>query len=262
VSRRTKPGFTLIELLVVIAVVAALAAILFPVFAQARAKARQATCLSHLRQIGAALAMYIQDYDEHMPSACHWGRAWAWLGWQGANLRTCAQEGITQATPINTVFSVDQKPPRYIQELLQPYVRNNEIWWCPSVGKGRFIYGNRSWPTYGYNGTTYDWAWFADPSTSPNPFSSRQRITVSGLPLAAIPKPAEAEVSGDPEGWNPLGPPCTSLDLQPAHTGGLNLLYADSHVKFRHFSGRHSPGEANPCLENWWADHNWEGYFE
>ena len=38
--------------------------------------------------------------------------------------------------------------------------------------------------------------------------------------------------------------------------------YADSHVKFSHYSGRHSPGEDNPCLENWWADHHWEGYFE
>jgi prepilin-type processing-associated H-X9-DG protein len=62
--------------------------------------------------------------------------------------------------------------------------------------------------------------------------------------------------------WNPLREPCTSLDLQPAHTGGVDVLYADCHVKFSHYSGRHSPGEGNPCLENWWADHNWEGYFE
>jgi prepilin-type processing-associated H-X9-DG protein len=44
--------------------------------------------------------------------------------------------------------------------------------------------------------------------------------------------------------------------------GGINVLYADSHAKFSRFSGQHSPGEPNPCLENWWADHNWEGYFE
>jgi prepilin-type N-terminal cleavage/methylation domain-containing protein/prepilin-type processing-associated H-X9-DG protein len=60
----SKRGFTLIELLVVIAIIAILAAILFPVFAQARAKARQTTCLSNMKQIGLATMMYIQDYDE------------------------------------------------------------------------------------------------------------------------------------------------------------------------------------------------------
>src|SRR5262249_13210273 len=64
-KRRT--GFTLIELLSVIAIIAILAAILFPVFAQAREKARQATCLSNCKQIGTATYMYVQDYDETFP---------------------------------------------------------------------------------------------------------------------------------------------------------------------------------------------------
>jgi prepilin-type N-terminal cleavage/methylation domain-containing protein/prepilin-type processing-associated H-X9-DG protein len=62
-------GFTLIELLVVIAIIAILAAILFPVFAQAREKARSISCLSNLKQIGTGLAMYVQDYDESFPIA-------------------------------------------------------------------------------------------------------------------------------------------------------------------------------------------------
>ena len=62
-----KRGFTLIELLVVIAIIAILAAILFPVFAKAREKARQTSCLSNLRQIGTAILSYAQDNDEQFP---------------------------------------------------------------------------------------------------------------------------------------------------------------------------------------------------
>src|SRR5437879_6040384 len=62
-----RAGFTLIELLVVIAIIAILAAILFPVFAMAREKARQTSCLSNARQMGTALMAYAQDYDENIP---------------------------------------------------------------------------------------------------------------------------------------------------------------------------------------------------
>src|SRR5215469_2257354 len=68
-TRLKRCGFTLIELLVVIAIIAILAAILFPVFAQAREKARQASCLSNLKQNGLAFMSYVQDYDETYPIA-------------------------------------------------------------------------------------------------------------------------------------------------------------------------------------------------
>jgi prepilin-type N-terminal cleavage/methylation domain-containing protein/prepilin-type processing-associated H-X9-DG protein len=71
--QRSNRAFTLIELLVVIAIIAILAAILFPVFAQAREKARQAACTSNLKQLGTAMMMYAQDYDETYP--CGWGSA-------------------------------------------------------------------------------------------------------------------------------------------------------------------------------------------
>jgi prepilin-type N-terminal cleavage/methylation domain-containing protein/prepilin-type processing-associated H-X9-DG protein len=89
-------AFTLIELLVVIAIIAILAAILFPVFAQARAKARQASCLSNNKQLGLALNMYVQDYDETMPFH----------------------------TPSNLATN--------IYTVIDPYSKNQEIWTCPS----------------------------------------------------------------------------------------------------------------------------------
>ncbi len=95
-----KRGFTLIELLVVIAIIAILAAILFPVFARAREKARQSSCLSNLKQIGLAGQMYAQDYDETFnPSDQH-----------------C-------------------DPPNYVwSQLIYPYVKNDQIFICPSFG--------------------------------------------------------------------------------------------------------------------------------
>ena len=71
-----RKGFTLIELLVVIAIIAILAAILFPVFARAREKARQTSCLSNLKQMGLGVLMYSQDYDEIYPFGLSGGQFW------------------------------------------------------------------------------------------------------------------------------------------------------------------------------------------
>ena len=69
-------AFTLIELLVVIAIIAILAAILFPVFAQAREKARAIRCVSNMKQQSLAVALYVQDYDESLPIAFNGGAIW------------------------------------------------------------------------------------------------------------------------------------------------------------------------------------------
>jgi prepilin-type N-terminal cleavage/methylation domain-containing protein/prepilin-type processing-associated H-X9-DG protein len=101
-SRRRGPGFTLIELLVVIAIIAILAAILFPVFAKAREKARQTACLSNQKQMGTAWLMYTMDYDELV-------LPWSTTGGSGG-----------------FAFIWDR--------LLQPYTKNEGVLLCPSAG--------------------------------------------------------------------------------------------------------------------------------
>lgn len=97
-----KKAFTLIELLVVIAIIAILAAILFPVFAQAKAAAKQAACLSNMKQIGTGLAMYETDADDTMPPS--------------------------QTTEGTFVVSWPQ--------LMHPYIKNEDVFVCPATSKG------------------------------------------------------------------------------------------------------------------------------
>ena len=101
-----RKGFTLIELLVVIAIIAILAAILMPVFAQAREKARSASCQSNLKQIGLAMAMYREDYDGFYVSAWEYGSGW------------------------------NQCPHFAWFHKVQPYVKNFQVFACPSAGAG------------------------------------------------------------------------------------------------------------------------------
>ena len=105
-SSHRSSGFTLIELLVVIAIIAILAAILFPVFARAREKARQSSCLSNEKQMALGILMYAQDYDEMFPLARRWN--------------TVYEEPVV--TPANLVWF----------QAIRPYVKNEQIFLCPS----------------------------------------------------------------------------------------------------------------------------------
>jgi prepilin-type processing-associated H-X9-DG protein len=215
-----------------------------------------------VRQIGTGLQLYIQDYDERIPDACSPGRMQTWTFSRADITGACAQMGINQSTPKNTFLGLEQTPPRYIQELLYPYVKSVQLWFCPSVGKDRFYRGDRTLPTYGYNGTTYMWHAWPDPtvSSAPRELRGRQPIDVGGLPIAAIPRPSEAPLLWDTPFWNPVKEPCLSNDLKPAHAKGLNVLYADGHARYSPFTGRLTPEEA--CNENWWAENTWRGFFE
>ena len=214
VKRRS--GFTLIELLVVIAIIAILAAILFPVFAKAREKARQTSCLSNVKQIGLAVRMYVQDYDERFPNARIAG---AIPGDYGAS--------IPYMLPVERTF---QGWPT----LVMPYIKNNQICWCPSDTN--------------------------DPSTSPTATVSyywRHCVDVHGVILggpkdAAFCRPAEQIILHERFDWH--------LEKKGFWnpTPGIrqvNAMFADGHAKaYRGFTGR---GPNHDCH---WFDrvHGWD----
>ena len=178
-AHRPGVGFTLIELLVVIAIIATLAAILFPVFAQAREKARQASCMSNLRQIGIAAMMYSGDYDETL---------FPWL--QGDPRGVRMWDGFTD-------FSAGF-PPQYRPEqgFLQPYMKNVQIEDCLSAnGLTPFnidlANGIPVWVAFGVN--MY--------------LMPLQNGVYSGLPMARASAPADTVFLGDSVdfGYTPMG---------------------------------------------------------
>lgn len=117
----SKHGFTLIELLVVIAIIAILAAILFPVFAQAREKARQTTCVSNCKQLGLAYIQYAEDNDEAVPIAFKWNYS---FGPVTAKYNTLTDPN---GNPIGGAFG----QPTGIPAQLQPYIKSWNVMVCP-----------------------------------------------------------------------------------------------------------------------------------
>lgn len=192
---RVRRGFTLIELLVVIAIIAILAAILFPVFAQAREKARSISCLSALKQYGLGMNMYAQDYDETYPYLV--------CGSTGAGTKM--------------IWS----------RLLYPYIKNKEIWRCPSFSSTYFgepIDTIAFWdfgPGYGLNGRIFP------NQSAPNCF---------GVASASIQTPAETFMIIDTK--NPDGQPYGYYwayylsYVRFNHTDGANSTYFDGHAKW------------------------------
>jgi prepilin-type N-terminal cleavage/methylation domain-containing protein len=200
-----KRGFTLIELLVVIAIVAILAAILFPVFAQAREKGRQTTCLSNLKQIGLGVSMYAQDYEGLLPA--HF--TWVW---------TSAETG------------------RFV-DTLQPYTKSREIFFCPSdrVAKQPV----REWYVW-HDQTSYyfSWwnfiAWSGRPPVYVGPRLLDRPVDVYGTPHTS---PTKATVAVDAAAKvcqaSFQSPPDPSWSKVPPHSDGYIKLYYDGHAKWK-----------------------------
>jgi prepilin-type N-terminal cleavage/methylation domain-containing protein/prepilin-type processing-associated H-X9-DG protein len=219
-------GFTLIELLVVIAIIAIIAAILFPVFAQAREKARQAACMSNLKQMGTAFAMYTQDYDERLPDRrdlkVSLPGGWKpWTSWPTSDPRAA-----------------------WAAIVLDPYIKNIGIWYCPSVqgAMGQFIQVRQALTAAPDSPATYYWLWRFDRPDDPVPLDNLWGKTelqaVDDLKLAGNPQagnpdgPADVELAVDP--YFPRTIPSVPVDLKgkAVHMGGRNRLFLDTHVKY------------------------------
>ncbi len=211
-------GFTLIELLVVIAIIAILAAILFPVFARAREKARAITCLSNMKQQGMAFEMYTSDYDEMYPPTFEW------------------------------------------KTKLDPYMKNRELFKCPSRRELPWFYG------HGYNGGLMD----SETSTGSAVagFQMRSRAQIQSPSHKILTVEWDRCVSGPPNGDRAVhrGGSLHAWAVCRIHNDGSNVLFGDAHVKWlkpeqyhsnteREENGTVIPADAAPVPEDVWRDY-------
>ncbi|MBI5833849.1 MAG: DUF1559 domain-containing protein [Armatimonadetes bacterium] len=192
--RAQRRGFTLIELLVVIAIIAILAAILFPVFAKAREKARTASCQSNMKQLGVAFVQYAQDYDETLPMC-----------------RTC--NGFVSPVDGTTVTLT-------FRFSIQPYLKSTQVFKCPSntsnaTNDGGII-NHYGYPTDGgVDSTGFSYG-------TGNCNTSLAKIQSPAEQLQCIEK---RDGGPDCASWNPR------WSGFYGHNGFGNFLYCDGHVK-------------------------------
>jgi len=181
-----KHGFTLIELLVVIAIIAILAAILFPVFSRARENARKATCQNNCKQLGMAMLQYVQDYDETFPTERNGVDGPVWY---------------TNGTTTYTTYG-------NYQPLVYPYVKNKEVFFCPSSNNHN---NDRSLRF------AYDYA-----------MNSRIGTVTPPRSMSQIDSPAEIFLCADSNyEWIDR-----AARIDARHTAGANLVFCDGHVKW------------------------------
>jgi prepilin-type N-terminal cleavage/methylation domain-containing protein/prepilin-type processing-associated H-X9-DG protein len=224
-DRRRGSGFTLIELLVVIAIIAILAAILFPVFAQAREKARQASCSSNVRQLGLGTRMYVQDYDEHFPFG-GWrpnfgqGQVGTW-DWQNTIATYVKNKGVYNC-PSTSDLDEDPANPAHYDWNRNPvsYIYNNRLGINRTPVKDAAIVspadcwmlidGHSDWGCDNNVCSGVDWMgrpntiWLYEDTT----FGTDGRLITGWLPWQGFT-------------WG-----------LPRHAGGAEVVYSDGHVKY------------------------------
>lgn len=225
-------GFTLIELLVVIAIIAILAAILFPVFAQAKAAAKKTVCLSNAKQIGLGTMMYAGDADDHLPI----------MQWSGAPLMIAPPGG---GAPVMTFIywfggmGLDLGNPaagwkvRPEQGPLYPYMKNQAILQCPSAVTPKNLTGGVSQSYqlgYGANPNAICWPPDINGSNSPSTteMSAPAETILVGDAADEISTPTvglQPAISLAPPSWN--GTP----SAYGVHSSFSNLVWADGHAK-------------------------------
>jgi prepilin-type N-terminal cleavage/methylation domain-containing protein/prepilin-type processing-associated H-X9-DG protein len=218
-------AFTLIELLVVIAIISLLAAILFPVFAQAREKARQTACASNLKQIGIAFALYTQDYDDLLPDR--------------RDLKTSVGDGYR---PWTTWPPSDPRGGWAIP-LLEPYLKNSEVWSCPSVAGSPMGDAPQVVQVASNGAQSRYWLWRFDQKDSvplDNFWGKTDEQAVQDLRASGnttiVPRDpqstSDVELAVDP--YFPRTVPTTPPNLRgkAVHMGGRNRLFLDGHVKY------------------------------
>lgn len=231
-----RKAFTLIELLVVIAIIAILAAILFPVFAQARERARRASCLSNLKQIGLASMQYTQDYDEKiMPSY---------------------------------VYTYGQNDPRdQWYTIIEPYTKSTQILLCPSATG----YASNPGPSYMMLGIGYNPASAAIPTSSMLDYYHGlcTPACTRSISMAQAARPSESilmmensyydTATGTPNmtfaAGTYFGPSILTVDYKGRHQEGHNILYVDGHAKWKKADSiRGREMVLNEFPETGWAD--------
>ncbi|MEI6914133.1 MAG: DUF1559 domain-containing protein [Armatimonadota bacterium] len=213
-------GFTLIELLVVIAIIAILAAILFPVFANAKKRAVTAKCIANLKQLGLAFDMYTGDYREKLPS-----------GYRSSDSQAPDWSLVTQLEPYaknnNTVLVYNPSDPR-------TETRRPEVWMCPSYPIGKVDAVTYNWlDGFGY------WVYLWNGPSQTGRYRGRNVMdaaTVWDEVLAAGPNDRlggvrSSGISGAPlvhcgVVWTRTG----ADTVYAPHTGRINVLYLDGHV--------------------------------
>jgi prepilin-type N-terminal cleavage/methylation domain-containing protein/prepilin-type processing-associated H-X9-DG protein len=197
-----RAGFTLIELLVVIAIIAILAAILFPVFAKAREKARQTSCLSNVKQLALAYLQYAQDYDERTPESY----------WPAPPLPATARLWGT-----SYMASI---------ELVYPYIKNSQAYICPSSSGQNSSYGPTPWNWHGRA---------LGEVTSPARCIMLSESYYNSYGRWCIYPPQAPHGTGPTcNNWAPVdwAGSAETIATTGRHNGGCNLAYYDGHAKW------------------------------